>query len=72
MRFLAALLLLLFAAPATAQETAILLHPARVFDGIDPRPHEGWSVLVRGEQDRGGGAGPRRPARRADRSSFPA
>ena len=25
---------------AAAQEAAILLHPARVFDGIDPRPHE--------------------------------
>ena len=29
---------------------AILLKPARVLDGIDPRPHEGWQVLVEGER----------------------
>lgn len=28
----------------------VLLKPARVFDGITPRPHEGWAVLVRGER----------------------
>jgi imidazolonepropionase-like amidohydrolase len=46
------LLLSLFAAtPAAAQtEAAILLRPTRVFDGVDPRPHEGWSVLVRGDK----------------------
>ena len=38
------------AAPALAQDVAILLRPARVFDGVDTRPHEGWSVLVRGER----------------------
>src|SRR5918992_990918 len=27
-----------------------LLVPARVFDGVTARPHEGWVVLVRGEQ----------------------
>jgi len=51
MRFLILLLLsLLLPGPAPAQEPAILLRPARVFDGVDPRPHEGWSVLVRGER----------------------
>jgi imidazolonepropionase-like amidohydrolase len=53
MRLLIALLILLFApAPATAQpaETQVLLRPARVFDGVDPRPHPGWSVLVRGDR----------------------
>jgi imidazolonepropionase-like amidohydrolase len=50
MRFLLALLLLLLPATADAQQAAILLRPARVFDGVDPRPHEGWSVLVRGER----------------------
>src|SRR4051812_5271026 len=50
MRFLAALAALLLAAPAPAQETVVLLRPARVFDGVDPRPHEGWQVLVRGER----------------------
>jgi imidazolonepropionase-like amidohydrolase len=28
----------------------ILLKPDRVFDGIDPRPHPGWQVLVRGKE----------------------
>jgi len=42
-------------APAIAQEareasSAYLLKPARVFDGADPRPHEGWAVLVRGDR----------------------
>lgn len=48
MRLFASLLLVL--APPAAAQQAILLHPARVFDGIDPRPHEGWSVLVEGER----------------------
>src|SRR3954466_9580097 len=50
MRFLAALAALMLAAPAPAQETVVLLRPARVFDGVDPRPHDGWQVLVRGER----------------------
>jgi imidazolonepropionase-like amidohydrolase len=29
---------------------AVLIRPARVFDGVDPRPHEGWQVLVRGDR----------------------
>jgi imidazolonepropionase-like amidohydrolase len=36
------------AAPALAQP--IILRPAQVFDGVDPRPHAGWSVLVDGER----------------------
>jgi imidazolonepropionase-like amidohydrolase len=48
MRFLIALLILILAWPASAQD--ILLRPARVFDGADPRPHAGWSVLVRGDR----------------------
>src|SRR4051812_29776940 len=50
MRFLFAFAALLLAAPAPAQENVVLLRPARVFDGVDPRPHEGWQVLVRGER----------------------
>jgi imidazolonepropionase-like amidohydrolase len=50
MHILLALLMLVLAAPAAAQEAPILLRPARVFDGVDPRPHEGWSVLVRGDR----------------------
>ncbi|MFL5386164.1 MAG: amidohydrolase family protein [Longimicrobiaceae bacterium] len=50
LRNLAALLLL--AAPAAAAQAApppqpVLLRPARVFDGVDAQPHEGWVVLVR-------------------------
>ena len=43
--FLAALLL---SAPAVAD--TLLLRPARVFDGVNPVPHEGWSVLVEGDK----------------------
>src|SRR3954453_8225676 len=50
MRFLVALAALLLAAPAPAQENIVLLRPARVLDGVDPRPHEGWQVLVRGDR----------------------
>lgn len=35
------------AAPAGTASAAILLRPARVFDGVDPKPHVGWQVLVR-------------------------
>jgi imidazolonepropionase-like amidohydrolase len=62
MRLLIALLLLLVAAPVTAQDNVILVHPARVFDGIDPRPHEGWSVLVRGEKIEAAGPNVAAPA----------
>ncbi|MFL6606370.1 MAG: amidohydrolase family protein [Steroidobacteraceae bacterium] len=36
--------------PGPTQPAAYLLKPARVFDGVDPRPHEGWVVLVRGDR----------------------
>ena len=44
----------LIAAPAIAEP--FLLKPARVFDGVNPQPHEGWHVLVDG--DRIAAAGP--------------
>ena len=48
-RGVAALLIaILFASPATAE--TLLLRPARVFDGVNPAPHEGWSVLVDGDK----------------------
>ncbi|TFI59229.1 amidohydrolase family protein [Sphingomonas parva] len=51
MRLLLALFaLLLPPAAAAAQDAVLLLRPARVFDGVNPRPHQGWSVLVRGER----------------------
>src|SRR4029450_285573 len=43
----------LLAAPALAEK--ILLKPARVFDGVDARPHEGWSGLVEGDRIAAGG-----------------
>ncbi len=55
MRFLIAFLLLLVSGPALAED--LLLRPARVFDGVDPRPHEGWSVLVRGDRIEAAGPG---------------
>jgi imidazolonepropionase-like amidohydrolase len=48
-----AALILINAAPALAlaqAPPAVLLKPARVFDGIAAKPHEGWVVLVRGER----------------------
>jgi imidazolonepropionase-like amidohydrolase len=49
---------------AAGQETAgraTLLVPARVFDGVSARPHDGWVVLVRGERIEA--AGPRAQVR---------
>ena len=53
-RLILLLAALLLAVPALAEP--ILLRPARVFDGVNPQPHEGWSVLVEG--DRIAAAGP--------------
>ena len=36
-------------APAALADT-LLLRPARVFDGVNPTPHAGWSVLVDGDK----------------------
>jgi len=48
----AILVLCWFSSSVLADEkaNAILLKPARVFDGVTPKPHEGWVVLVRGER----------------------
>ena len=52
--------LILFAAalllPSVAAAEPILLRPARVFDGVNASPHDGWQVLVDG--DRIAAAGP--------------
>ena len=60
-RLVAAICLAAIPAAAAAQvdSTApgtVLLRPARVFDGVTARPHDGWVVLVRG--DRIAAAGP--------------
>jgi imidazolonepropionase-like amidohydrolase len=63
MRFLILLALLLLPPEAApAEDPAMLLRPARVFDGADPRPHQGWSVLVRGERIEAAGPGLAAPA----------
>ena len=49
-----------FAAPAAAD--TYLLKPARVFDGVNPQPHEGWSVLVEGDKIAAVGANLTAPA----------
>jgi imidazolonepropionase-like amidohydrolase len=36
--------------PAPALADTLLLRPARVFDGVNLTPHEGWSVLVDGDR----------------------
>ena len=42
--------------PSVAAAEPILLRPARVFDGVNASPHDGWQVLVDG--DRIAAAGP--------------
>ena len=53
-RLILFLVAVMLAVPAAAD--TLLLRPARIFDGLAPVPHEGWSVLVEG--DRIAGAGP--------------
>jgi len=50
----------LLSAPLSAEP--LLLRPARVFDGVNPAPHEGWSVLVDGNRIAAAGAGVSAPA----------
>ena len=56
MKLLRALLPLSLLSAVPAAADPILLKPAAVFDGVDPHPHAGWSVLVDG--DRIAAAGP--------------
>jgi imidazolonepropionase-like amidohydrolase len=58
--------LALLAAPLTPSQSAaepILVRPARVFDGVNDVPHEGWSVLVDGDRITAAGANIALPAR---------
>lgn len=48
LRAVSALLIGLFLAAPVAADT-LLLKPAQVFDGVNPQPHPGWSVLVEGD-----------------------
>ena len=50
MRFLIAMAAVIASAAASASAEPILLRPAQVFDGVNPQPHSGWSVLVDGDK----------------------
>ena len=58
--------MLLFAAMLCATTPALadtlVLKPSRVFDGINPRPHENWSVLVEGDKIAAAGPSVETPA----------
>ncbi len=36
--------------PSRLAGSLVVLRPDRVFDGVDPSPHAGWSVVVRGDR----------------------
>jgi len=44
------LLAALLVGAVPAQADTLLLKPARVFDGVNAQPHQGWSVLVEGDR----------------------
>jgi imidazolonepropionase-like amidohydrolase len=46
-----------FFVSAAVADPAYVLKPARVFDGLDPKPHEGWVVIVRGDRIEAAGPG---------------
>jgi imidazolonepropionase-like amidohydrolase len=50
MRFLLAMAAAIASLAAPAAADTYLLRPARVFDGVNPQPHAGWSVLVEGDE----------------------
>jgi hypothetical protein len=67
MRILRPLLaLLVLAAPAAAQTVQparrVLLRPARVFDALSERAHDGWTVLVSGDRIEAAGPAPAPPS----------
>ena len=52
-RIVLSVLLVLLCSPfvwAEDKPRSVLLKPARVFDGVTPRPHEGWVVLIQGNR----------------------
>jgi imidazolonepropionase-like amidohydrolase len=50
MRLLIAMAAAVASLATAAAAEPILLKPAQVFDGVDPHPHPGWSVLVDGDK----------------------
>jgi len=59
-RLILPLLAALFSVPAAAD--TLVLKPARVFDGVNPVPHEGWMVLVIGDRIQAAGLDVEAPA----------
>jgi len=49
MRYLIAMAAAVASLATAAAAEPILLKPAAVFDGVDPHPHAGWSVMVDGD-----------------------
>jgi imidazolonepropionase-like amidohydrolase len=47
-RLVLLLISVLLSSPALAG--TFLLRPARVFDGVNPQPHEGWEVVIEGDR----------------------
>jgi imidazolonepropionase-like amidohydrolase len=50
MRLLIAMVAAISALASPAAAETYLLHPAQVFDGVNPQAHPGWSVLVEGDK----------------------
>jgi imidazolonepropionase-like amidohydrolase len=50
MRLLIAMVAAISALASPAAAETDLLHPAQVFDGVNPHAHPGWSVLVEGDK----------------------
>jgi len=50
MRLLLAMAAAISSLATVAAAQPILLKPAQVFDGVNPQPHAGWSVLVEGDK----------------------
>lgn len=50
MRFLIAMAATIASLTTAATAESYLLKPARVFDGLNPQPHDGWQVLVEGDK----------------------
>ncbi|HEX8938014.1 MAG TPA: amidohydrolase family protein [Sphingomicrobium sp.] len=50
MKPIGGLVALLLAAASPALADSLLVRPARLFDGVNPQPHEGWSVLIEGDR----------------------
>ena len=50
MRLIIAAVIAMAGLVSPSQAQPILLRPSQVFDGVDPHPHSGWSVLVEGQR----------------------